>query len=64
MKKGSHAPRFCKNCDVYKPPRGMLCTILSLGRDWLTSSAPLSTVQSLRCGSEARCVEVAELMNS
>ena len=53
MKKGSHAPRFCKNCDVYKPPRGMLYPILLMGRDTLIRSAPLSTMQSLRCESEA-----------
>lgn len=22
VKKGSHGPRYCKTCEVYKPPRG------------------------------------------
>lgn len=25
VKKGSHGPRYCKNCNHYKPPRGS-CT--------------------------------------
>jgi hypothetical protein len=23
VKKGNHAPRYCKTCEHYKPPRGM-----------------------------------------
>jgi hypothetical protein len=38
VKKGNHAPRYCKTCEHYKPPRGKSFTLVLghvEGTDWL-----------------------------
>jgi hypothetical protein len=35
VKKGNHAPRYCKTCEHYKPPRGMFHSLSALLRKGL-----------------------------
>jgi hypothetical protein len=30
VKKGNHAPRYCKTCEHYKPPRGTSSATMSI----------------------------------
>jgi hypothetical protein len=41
VKKGNHAPRYCKTCEHYKPPRGMSHSLSALLREGSDDSAPL-----------------------
>lgn len=47
VKKGNHAPRYCKTCEHYKPPRGTFTAASPVGVQLIADSTSLSTVQDL-----------------
>jgi hypothetical protein len=41
VKKGNHAPRYCKTCEHYKPPRGMSHSVSAFFKEGSDASTSL-----------------------